>query len=166
MELIKELFLPILLSSLSAFFAARFAFGKYKKEKRWDEKREKYSLVIESVEYVFAWYSFKQHNLGHDSILITFDSDTSQLDISMRVIQKYGIIGNLYFSKEFSKVLSDYYSELDTKLYYYHEAMECSNGIPERELQAEKHFYSSINDCSNKILIKLLEIYDSDFARK
>ncbi|KHF15899.1 hypothetical protein D5E86_25660 [Vibrio parahaemolyticus] len=166
MELVQDLLLPVVLSTLSAYGAAVFAFRKYKNEKRWDDKREKYFLVIESVEYIAAWYESKRNQMGAEQGLIRFGNDTSQLEVSERVIQKYAAIGNLYFSKDFVSVLSQLYLNLEQKVYSRGEEYECANDDPEREFWIENRYYASVSHTSSEALKKLLKLSERDLVKK
>ena len=166
MDYVQELVLSVVLSTISAYGAAKFAFGKYKNEKRWDEKREKYSLVIESVEYIAAWFTSKHGEMGTDQVLIQFGNDTSQLDISERVIQKYATIGNLYFSKDFVVVLSEFSLDLEREAYSRGEDYECVNGDPEQEFWIQNRYYASVSQSSSKALDKLLKLAERDLVKK
>lgn len=162
MELFKEYAFPALLSFFSAFLATKLAFSKYKSEKRWDEKKEKYALVIESVEYVVAFYNSQHLNT---TSITKFNNNDEELNSSMRAIQKYAAIGKLYFSKEFAKVLYSFHTELDNKLYNLQERYECANGNKEEEFRIELQYHASVSNHALTTLHKLLKIADKDLIK-
>lgn len=165
MEFIKIILLPILLATASAYLAARFAFKKYTNEKRWDEKREKYYLVIESVEYLSAWYRDKHYSMGIGSTLSQFNNDNSEFERSARIIQKYAIIGEFYFSQEFSKKLTDLYEHLESLVYKRGEDIESADQNPTEEFSILNTYYSSSEQYSKNSLKKLLEIAAIDLVK-
>ena len=143
MELFKELIFPALLSFVSALLATRLAFSKYKNEKRWEEKKEKYALAIESVEYVISFYN-SQH-IDTTSIA-NFNNDNEQLNDAKRVIQKYANIGKLYFSEEFAKVLYTFNEELEKLESNLKEYYECASGDKKEEFYIDMQYNASISN--------------------
>lgn len=162
MEYINILLLPAVLSAVSAYLTAQVAFRKYKKEKGWDDKREKYSLVIESVEYLASWYASKHCAMGIGSTLNNFNESDTELNNSKRIIQKYAKIGEFYFSKKFSNTLTELYEELEKITYQQGENFQTIDDNPQDEFYLLSSYYASIANCTECALTKLLKTLDDD----
>ncbi|MDD9197581.1 hypothetical protein PVK62_17320, partial [Aliivibrio sp. S3MY1] len=95
-----------------------------------------------------------------------FSNDTSELDRSTRIVQKYATIGKLYFSQEFSKILTVLYKDLERLTNEYGEAVEFADGDRQSEFSAQIEYYSSIEKHSNKALKSMLKIAEIDLIKK
>ena len=103
---VEELFkwlTPIVVGFVSAYFASFLALKKSKKEKVWEERREKYKDVIESIEEIIHW---AEHVRASHCCEPTIGSQ-SNVDEFIRKLAKYSTTGSLIFSDEFQSVLKN-----------------------------------------------------------
>ena len=166
MEILQELVLPFFISVVASCLTALIAFKKYKTEKHWDDKRQKYFLVVEAVEYVAVWYSNNRDSLHGEPILVRFDDDTKELEHSKRIIQKFSSIGQLYFSKEFSSELTDLYLTMNKILNDTSVESELSDNDLEKEYWIQSRYYLNIYNVAFNSLEKLLKISEKDLHNR
>jgi hypothetical protein len=105
---------PLIVGFFGAAFGAYFTLSRSKKEKVWDEKRELYSRVIIALEDISYWA---------EQVRCEYSSrQESNVDTSMREIQKLAVTGRLVMNDEFYDLLVSVHKALQTEKFRVHEA--------------------------------------------
>ncbi|EJM7849388.1 hypothetical protein NOZ45_004559 [Vibrio parahaemolyticus] len=106
-----QIILPQFGSFLGAAFGAHFTLSRSKKEKVWDEKRELYGRVIVALEDISYW----AEQVRSERCSEYTSSPDSNVDESMREIQKLAVAGRLVMNEEFYDLLVSVNKSLQTE---------------------------------------------------
>ncbi|MBU2891822.1 hypothetical protein KO495_00630 [Colwellia sp. D2M02] len=111
---------PLIVGFFGAAFGAYFTLSRFKKEKVWDEKRELYSRVITALEDISYWAEQvrSEHCCEYSS------RPESNVDASMREIQKLTVTGRLIMHDEFYDLLVSVHQAIQTEMFRLHEAAQ------------------------------------------
>ncbi|HIF9455533.1 hypothetical protein [Photobacterium damselae] len=115
---VYKLVVPLLGSFVGAVLGAHIALSRTKKEKIWDEKRELYSKVIVALEDILYW---AEQIRSEYCCEYTSRSD-SNIEQSMREVQKLAVTGRLVMNDEFYDLLVAVNSALQKENFSVHEA--------------------------------------------
>lgn len=91
----------MLVGFLAAYYGSVLALRKFKQEKTWNERREAYKEVIESLEELIHWSEqIRASHCCEPTI-----GGNANFDDALRRISKFSATGSLVFSEEFQTVL-------------------------------------------------------------
>jgi hypothetical protein len=120
-----KILIPLVFSLIGGFFGSYFALSKHKKEKIWDEKRELYSKVIVALEDIS--YSAEQDRATF--CCEYFNSTSSNVNESIREIQRLSISGRLIMTPKFHDLLVQVNTELTMEYSGVYEVNKEEGGI-------------------------------------
>ncbi|HAS6535098.1 hypothetical protein BBM03_22845 [Vibrio parahaemolyticus] len=117
---VYKLVVPLLGGFVGAVLGTHLALSRTKKEKIWDEKRELYSKVIIALEDISYWAEqVRSEHCGEYT-----SRSGSNIEQSMREVQKLAVTGRLVMNDEFYGLLVAVNSALQKENFSVHEAAQ------------------------------------------
>lgn len=155
-----KIVVPLVTSFVGAAFGAHLTLYRSKKEKIWDEKRELYSRVIIALEDISYWAEQvrSEHCCEYTS------RPDSNVDESMRDIQKLTVSGRLVMNDEFYKLLMSANNALRAENFNAHEALQEAFDNPRSD-----HFFRHavrVRDIAEEHLPKLIDAARKDLPKR
>ncbi|HIF9125385.1 hypothetical protein I3256_10415 [Photobacterium damselae] len=155
-----KIVVPLVGSFLGALFGAYLTLSRFKKEKIWDEKRELYSRVIIALEDITYWAEQvrSKHCCEYTSRL------DSNIDESMRDIQKLTASGRLVMNDTFYSLLVSVNNSLQSENIKTYEAAQEEFDKP----QSDHLFRHAIRvrDIAEEHLPKLIKAAKRDLPKR
>jgi hypothetical protein len=87
----------VLISFLSAYGASLLAYGKFKRERNWDERTKAYSTVLDAIEEMLFWC--EQARAEH--CCEPFNGTATDFEANHRTLIRATAFGEVLFSTEF-----------------------------------------------------------------
>lgn len=155
-----KVLIPLVSSFIGAILGSYFALSKFKKEKIWDEKRELYSKVIIALEDISYWA--EQTRAKH--CCEYSNSTLSNVNESLREIQKLSVSGRLVMNQRFHDLLVQVNNELNKECFNAHENWQENSDNPYSDFNF-RHAVS-VKEIISGYLPKLIDIAKSELPKR
>lgn len=108
-------YIPAILSFFGALAGTWLGFGKFKKERHWQEKTAAYEKILLALESLSHWGEVSFRNAHCDYFIGDHLTDADKdYKVHIREIYRLKSIGNILFSKHFYNVLERCIEEINT----------------------------------------------------
>lgn len=158
-----SVFFPAVAALVGGWAGAKYGLNKFKKEKFWEEQRQVYGKVLDTVENLEYWGSSRNRSGHADNIIgdnirnYDFSSDEG-----IRQLIKIKSVHKIYFSKSFLDVIEKYLDEIYTQDSICRDS-SLGAAIAEKQLNAT-NLAGEIARISKQYLEKLNEIALKDIG--
>jgi len=136
----------VLMTFLAAWTGAYFAFSKYRKEQKWNEKRSHYIKVTDALEELLYW----AEKTRAESCFEYSNSIEPKFDNALRVLSKYAEIGDLTFSPKIHKAIQNIKIRISQIQFTIHEERNFDSNDPNTQSDWDRHLAVEIRDTINE----------------